>query len=481
MDQDHPRVTIVGGGISGLAAAYRLTRYLDGRLITLVEANSRLGGKISTEHIGEFIIESGPDSFLAAKPRGIGLAAEVGLRDDLIAVTPRGHRAYVLWRNRLHELPEGLTGLVPTRLGPLARSSLLSPIGKARAAADYLIPARELSEDEPLGGFIRRRLGAEAWERLVEPLMAGIYAADGDALSLMATFPQLRLAEQTHGSLIRGVLANRKHSATDQAPKPAFLTPKLGLSQLVEALTERLSLAGVTILTDAPVVSITGSPGAFELELERGPTISTAAVILAVPAFIAGDLVSGLDSALANELRAIPYSSTAIVTFAFRGDHLRHPLDAHGYVVPRAMGGPILACTWSSRKWRHRAPQGWELIRVFLGRTGQDDILAADDHALVRVARDELGTRLGIGAPPDLLRVQRWPRGMPQYLLGHRERVKRIEELAGTVPGLFLASNALYGVGIPDAIASGEKAADAVGLSYQESSRRSSRAVSADR
>ena len=254
-------VVVLGGGITGLAAAHRLVRVhadaLSGPRVTLVEADDRLGGKIVTERHDGFVIEGGPDSFLATKPRGIGLCEELGMGEHpplpLQGVRPQRRRAFVLWRGRLRDLPEGLSGLVPTRLAPLARSSLLSPRGKARVAVDYLLPARRAVGDESLGGFIRRRLGREAWERLVEPLMAGIYAADGDRLSLAATFPQLREAERRYGGLIKGVLAARRLAAfPNSAPASPFLTPAAGLGALVNALETRLQALGGTKAPPVP-------------------------------------------------------------------------------------------------------------------------------------------------------------------------------------------------------------------------------------
>ena len=308
---------------------------------------------------------------------------------------------------------------MPTRLAPLVRSTLLSPFGKARVALDFLLPARRAAGDESLGGFVRRRLGREAWERLVEPLMAGIYAADGDQLSLAATFPQLREAERRYGGLIRGVIAARRQAPAPPAPKSAFLTPAGGLDTLVMALEQRLRDAGTALIFGDPAVAVTRSGSAFDVRLESGDLIRADAVIVATPAYAASCLLADLDPVLAAELGAIPHASTAIVTLAYRRQEISHPLDGHGYVIPRAEGSPILACTWSSRKWAERAPEGWELIRVFIGRAGQEDVLAAADETLVALAVNEVSVRLGVTAAASLTRVRRWPRGMPQYLLGH--------------------------------------------------------------
>ena len=450
---------MLGGGIAGLAAANRLLNVAPGTRVTLVEAETRLGGKIVTERVDGFVIEGGPDSFLATKPRGIGLCEEVGIGERLQGVSPQRRRAFVLSKGRLHDLPEGLTGLVPTRMAPLARSSLLSLSGKARIAFDYVLPARREEGDESLGGFIRRRLGREAWERLVEPLMAGIYAADGDQLSLAATFPQLRNAERQHGGLIKGVLAARR-LALSPVPGSAFLTPTGGLGELVTALDNRLRDAGVVIRTGTAATAVMPSDPGFDVRFADGDAIQADAIIVATPAYVAAGLLANLDATLVVDLDAIPHASTAIVTLAYRREEIPRPLDGHGYVIPRVEGGPILACTWSSRKWAGRSPDGWELIRVFIGRSGRDEVLASNDEWLVALATQEAAARLGVSAPAALMRVHRWPRGMPQFLLGHSKRVARIESALRDHPGLYIAGNAYHGVGLPDCIASGERAAD---------------------
>jgi len=469
-------IVVIGGGITGLAAAYEITRLAPSVRVTLLEASHRLGGKIGTEQVDGFTIEAGPDSFLSAKPRGVGLFQELGIEDHLQGVTVQKDRAYILLNDAMHPIPEGLTGLVPTRLGPLSQSSLLSWPGKVRVALDYVLPPRRDDADESVGHFVRRRLGDQAWERLVEPLMAGIYAANGDELSLNATFPQLRKAEVEHGGLIRGVLAARQSTPAASSPKSPFLSPKGGMGELVAALEQRLHTAGASIQLNTTALDISplslgtgrraGGEGLqpnYRVLLEYGQKIEADAIILATPAHATAPLLANIAPDVAQDLTAIPHASTAIVSLAYRRQEIPHPLASHGYVVPRVAGGAILAGTWSSRKWANRAPEGWELLRVFIGRSGQDgDLMAADDDALIALARTEVRTRLGVEAPPGLSRVQRWPLGMPQYVLGHPERIARIEAAMHNHPGLALAGNAYRGVGIPDCIASGEAAARAI-------------------
>lgn len=454
-----PRIVVVGAGIAGLAAAYRLTQVLPAASITLIEAEHRLGGKIVTERVEGFLIEGGPDSFLATKPRGLGLCQELGFEDELIGPIPRPRRAYVKRRGRLHEIPEGLSGLVPTRLGPLYRSALLTPLGKARVALDLLLPARSGDDDEPLASFVRRRLGAEAYDWLIEPLMAGIYAADGERLSLAATFPQLREGERRHGSLTRGVLAS-KRAAPGRSP---FLTPRFGLGSLVEALRQRIRAAEVQILLGKPGSAVTpGLDRRYSVERTKADSLAADAVVLATPAHATAEMLREIDPTIANELAGIPYASSAIVTLAFRESDLQRPLDAHGYVVPRAEGGPILACTWSSAKWDDRAPSGFILVRLFIGRFGQEESLVRSDADLIALACAEVRHSLAITAETVIARVSRWRWAMPQYVLGHTERLARIDRQLTSHPGLALAGAAYRGVGLPDCIASGETAAEAV-------------------
>ena len=451
------RIVIVGGGITGLAAAYRLQQLTPGARVTLLESDARLGGKIVTEHVDGFVVEGGPDSFLASKPRGLGLSRELGLEPRLTDVSSSVRRAYVMRAQKLYELPDGLTGLIPTRLGPIARSGLLSPLAKARLALDFYLPPRQGQADESLAAFTRRRLGREVYERLVEPLMSGIYAGDGDQLSLAATFPQLRQAEREHGSLIRGVLANKARNARRRS---GFLTPVSGLAELVQAL--QAGLRQVEIRLGARVSNVMPVDGSYLVHLADGELLAADAVILATPAFVSAGLVAGFDMGMAAALGAIPHVSTATVSVAYPLAQIPRPLDAHGYLIPRVEGRTLLACTFTSVKFQHRAPEGFALIRAFVGRAGQEDVLDGSDEDLLALVRAELRQTLGITALPLFSRVFRWPKGMPQYTLGHLERLAQIEERLPAHPGLSLAGNAYRGVGIPDCIASGEAAAEQV-------------------
>ncbi len=438
------KVVVVGGGIAGLAAARRLEALAPDAEIVLVERSERLGGKLLTEREDGFVVEGAADSFLSRKPRGVGLAEELGL--ELVGRRPENAGSFVRRGAELHPLPEGLTGMIPTDLAALERSALLSKGGKRRLAAEAELPAAPPDGDESLASFISRRLGREAYDRLVEPLLTGIYGGDGEQLSLQATFPQLRALELEHGSLLRGLAS----AAPPAAALPPFVSFRNGMATLVERLAGALERTRVVIGRAAVRLN-----AGHEVVLDDGARVGGGGVVLALPAFEVAELTVGLDPELAAVHSEIPYASSAIVTLALRGEH---DLGGYGYVIPRGEGTDALACTWSSSKWEHRASPGFALIRVYLGRFGGRDITADSDDALVAAAREELRLT-GLDGEPERTWVHRWPRGMPQYVLGHPERLERIEAALTRHPGLALAGAAYRGVGIPDCIHSGEEAA----------------------
>ena len=448
------RAVVVGGGIAGLAATRRLEAVLPEAEVVLVEEADRVGGKIATERVDGFVIEAAPDSFLSRKPRGVGLCEELGLGGDLAGRRPENERTFVRRGRELHPLPSGLTGMIPTNLDALAESALLSPEGRARLAAEVDVPVRA-DGDESIASFVSRRLGREAYEAFVEPLMTGIYGGDGEQLSLEATFPQLRALELEHGSLIEGLSAQSSRSPAF----PPFVTLRGGMDALVGALTSRL--ARTRLVTGRSVRAVSRGGDGYWVELDGGDALEAQAVVVAAPAFAAADVLRSLDHTLAAAHAEIPYASSVIVTFGFREEDVSHPLDGYGYVVPRVEGTDVLACTWTSRKWEGRAPDGALLVRVYAGRFGGPDLTSEADEDLVRLALGELSL-LGVDAVPILTRVQRWPRGMPQYVLGHPDRLARIESALTDLPGVAVAGAAYRGVGIPDCIRSGEDAAESV-------------------
>jgi protoporphyrinogen/coproporphyrinogen III oxidase len=440
------RLAVVGGGIAGLAAARALESLLPEAEVTLVEREPRLGGKLVTEREDGFVVEGAADSFLSRKPRGVELAEELGLK--LVARRPEHARSFVRIGGELHRLPEGLTGMIPANLDALDATGLLSAEGKARLAAEADLPPDPAHGDESIASFVRRRFGEEVYARMVEPLMTGIYGGDGERLSLQATFSNLRALELEHGSVLRGLQAQPAASGAG----PPFVSIARGTAALVEAIVARLKRTSVVTAHARRVAS------GYRVETSAGD-LDADAVVLAVPAFAAADLLVGLDLDIAELHAEIPYASSVVVTLAFREEDAG--FDGYGYVVPRAEGADALAATWSTRKWEGRAPEGVALVRVYLGRFGGRDVTADTDEDLVAEAREELRAT-GVGAEPLRTWIHRWPRGMPQYVLGHPKRLERIDAALERHPGLALAGAAYRGVGIPDCIASGEEAARSV-------------------
>lgn len=461
-------VIIIGGGISGLAAAYRLQRDAPQLNVALVEKNGRFGGKLQTMCKDGFTIELGPDCFLARKPRGVGLCEELGIADQLIGRNPNHRKTFVLRHGRLHRLPEGLTGMIPTDLDALANSTLLSENGRRAIAQEPTQPVHPAeSGDESLADFVTRRFGREAFENLIEPLMGGIYAGQADRLSLAATFPQLRQLELKYGSLLKGLTAPKEERVA--VPYPPFVSLPGGIGQLAEEVVKRLE--GVRLLHGWSAAGLAQLDKSYKVILEDKSrqtvqTLHARHVILATPAFVSGVLLRDIDPLLAEALCRIPYASTALVNLAFDKSDLGVTLDGYGYVIPNAEGKDALACTWSSLKWDGRAPDDRLLLRVYIGRFGSD-VTRYDDGRLQQIALDELRETLDINANPIHSHVQRWPQGLPQYNLGHTSLIQTIQGQIGQHPNLRLAGNYFTGVGIPDAIQSGEQAADGVMDSVQ--------------
>jgi oxygen-dependent protoporphyrinogen oxidase len=467
------RIVIVGGGIAGLSAAYYISKIAHEPLeVSLLEAGSYWGGKLVTAREDDFVVEGGPDTFIVTKPWALDLCRQLGLDGRLKGTNPEQKNTYILHNGRLHPLPGGLTMMIPTEFGPMIRTGLLSWGAKARMGADFLIPPAARNGDESLGAFVTRRLGRQPYERLIEPLMSGIYAGDGDLLSLQATFPYLRDLELEYGGLVKGALALRRRrnrnngrrnsqrtSKTTAGSRSIFLTPQTGLAEIVEALVARLQAAEVELRLNANVMNIEVRDKGFRLRLPHDESMEVDGLILATPAYVSGDLLAVIAPGLAADLKGIPYATTATVSLAYQERDLRRPLDGYGYVIPRSEGRQALACTWTSTKFPHRAPHGYALLRVFIGRAGQEDDLAWDEDSLLQMAQHEVRSTLGIQAEPVLKKVYKWDRAMPQYNLGHPARLERISARMETFPSLALAGNGYEGIGIPDCIHSGELAA----------------------
>ncbi len=462
------RIAIVGGGIAGLAAAYYSSKAATEPVeISVFEQANYWGGKILTERVGDFVIEGGPDTFIVTKPWAVKLCKELGIADRLRGTNPGANRTYIMKEGALHELPGGLTMMIPTEISPMIRTELLSWPEKIRMGMDFLIPPAAENGDESLGAFVTRRLGRAAYENLIEPLMSGIYAGDGDKLSLQATFPYLRELELKHGGLVKGAINARRERAKNGkkiAPgsRSIFLTPLTGLSEIVERLVEVLELTGTDMHLNTSVTGIYPIHSGYRVDLSGEKQLKVDAVILATPAYITGKLVENFAPRMAMELNAIDYVSTATVSLAYHEQDLGCPLDGYGYVIPRREGRRALACTWTSTKFPHRAPERYALIRVFIGRAGQETEIGWDEADLVQIAREEIQDTLRTKAEPLFWRIFIWEKAMPQYNLGHFDKLARIETMLQTFPGLALAGNGYAGIGIPDCIRSGEVAAQQI-------------------
>ncbi len=458
------KLVIVGGGIAGLSAAHRaveLARERGQALdLTLLEARERLGGTVASERVDGFLVEAGPDSFLSEKPWALALCGRLGVEDRLVRTDDRFRKVFVWYRGRLHPLPDGFQLLAPTAMLPFATSSLFSLPGKLRMALDLVLP-RGGGDDESLGAFVRRRLGAEALERVAQPLVAGIYTADPDDLSLTATMPRFIELERKERSVILGLrraLRRAPLPGTSGARWSLFVTFAGGMEEFVTALAARLPVGAVALKQRVSGLARTGAR--WRVTTAEGVGVEADRVILATESHATARLTRYVDPALATLLEEIPYASAATVSLGYRRADVPHALDGFGFVVPRSEGKALLAGTFSSVKYPGRAPAGHVLIRGFLGGMLNAGMLAEDDEALVTRARGELRAALGIVAAPVLTRLHRWPASMPQYRVGHLTRVETIERVLAALPGLALAGAAYRGVGIADCVRSGEAAAE---------------------
>jgi len=448
-------VVVIGGGIAGLSATHAL--HEAGHDVVLLEAGPRLGGVIRTETADGFVIEAGPDAILAQKPEGLALCRALGLSGRLVPTNPLTRTVFVLQGGRLHPLPEGMMLAVPTRVLPFLRSRLFSWPGKMRMGMDLLLPRRTCDGEESIASLLRRRFGEEAVERLGEPLMAGIHAGDPEQLSIQATFPRFVELERRYRSLIRGMWASRPRGRA--ASLAAFYSLAGGLGELVDALRRHLPAARVRL--GARVTDLRRESGAFVMRLLDGSALSAQSVILAVPAYAAAPLVSGISPEASRLLQTVPFASSATVALGYRREDVAHPLDGYGMLLPRGEGRRTSACSFVSSKFPGRAPDGHVLLRAFLGGARDPGLLQLEDAELAALARRELKDVLGLRGAPVLERVYRWPHATPQMVIGHLDRMSRLDRIVEGLPGLFLTGAGLHGTGIPDAIADGGRAASA--------------------
>jgi oxygen-dependent protoporphyrinogen oxidase len=457
------RVVVVGGGITGLAAAHRLTERDPSAEVHVLEASERAGGMLRSERTDGYVIERGPDSILTSKPAALHLAQQLGLDGELVSTRTEYRGAYVVAHGRLRRLPEGFELLAPTRPGPFVRSPIVSWAGKLRAGADLVRPRGDPEVDESLASFVSRRFGQEVLERLAQPLVGGIYGADARRLSLGATMPRFVQTEQTDRSLVLGLRKRRKAAGPQSTGSGAryglFVSFRRGVQTLPDALVRTL---GDRVHTKCPVRQVEPSGTGWRVVRDGDSSMHADAVILAVHAWPAARMVADTDPELERMLGALRYGSAATVTFAWRREEIPHPLDAFGFVVPKVERRALLACTWASVKWPGRAPEGMVVLRAFVGGADWPESIDWDDDELQLVARRELRQLMGITAPPTRVWIDRYRDAMPRYELGHMRRVDAIEAQVAPHRGLELAGNAYRGVGIPDAIASGQRAADAV-------------------
>ncbi len=466
------RVVVVGGGITGLSTAYFLEKRARERGeaidVTVVERSKRWGGNIVTELHDQFTIDGGPDSWVAAKPHATLLAKELGLENSIIGTNEETRRVYVMHDDELKLMPEGVVLGIPTEVMPLAKSSLLSWRAKVRMAFELLVKPRVWrdDDDESVGDFISRRLGAEVTDRLAGPLLGGIFAGDAHQLSVRATFPQLVDAERKYGSLIRAMRAAKRKAAgkSSGAQASAFLSLRGGMGTLINALVGRLGKA--TLRLETTVVSITANERSrvsrYTVHFDDGASVEADDIVFAMPVHVTARMIRALDQEIARDLEQMRYASTATVFTAFRRADITRPLDAFGFIVPRSAGRQFLASTWVSSKWRGRAPDDTVLIRLFFGGAWGEQVLEESDNGLTEIALRELRSFLGTKGEPLFSRVFRFDKASPQPPVGHLATMARIGQGLERWPGLHIAGSGVDGVGIPDCVRQAETIAERI-------------------
>lgn len=470
---------IIGGGITGLAAAYTLQQEASQAGLptsfTLLERASRVGGKIQTEYIDGFTIDGGPDCFLSRKPWAVKLCHSLGLGEELMGTNDAMRQTFVLNGGKLTPLPDGVMLIIPTRFMPFVTSNLISLPGKIRMGMELFIPPRRDPSDETVAHFIRRRLGQEALDKIAEPLMSGIHISDPEQQSLLGSFPLFRQMEQQYGSLIKAMLARKRKQPTsassgghpgEQHELAMFLSLKKGLGHMITAIVDALERGAMgSVRTGQHVVHLeriaqhNGTAPRYRAITEDGKTVDADAVILTTPSYVAADLLKVLHPSLSQALRRIRYVTTATVSLGFRLTDVGKPLNGFGFVVPRKEHRRITGCTWTSSKFHHRAPKDRLLLRCFVGGPGQEALAELPDDELITMVRTELREIMGLQAEPLLQRIFRWDKANPQYDVGHLDRVHAIHTMARQTPGIFLAGSAYEGVGVPDCVRQGQEAA----------------------
>jgi oxygen-dependent protoporphyrinogen oxidase len=466
------RIAIIGGGIAGLAAAYELekARKSGGAVeYTLFEARPRLGGSLASEIVNGAVLELGPDSFLTEKPAAAEICRELGLGADLIPSNDAARKTYILVRNRLVPLPDGLMFLVPTKLIPTALTRLFTLRTKIRMALELLHPPTTNGQDESVAALVERHFGQEAVDRLADPLLSGIYGGDAAELSAQTVLPRLVEMETKYGSLTRGMLAahRKMREATKNSTKGSnrgaaiFTALRGGMQQLVDALAARIDPDWVRTATPVAAIEKTGDGWSIEA---AGARLEFDALIMAAPAWAAGKLLDRVDPVLSAELGSIPYSSSITVNLIYDEASIGQLPEGFGFLVPVSEGRSMLACTFAHRKFLGRTPPGKAVFRAFLGGMKRDELMSESDDALIAMVRREISEILGAKTippfvEPEYAQVSRWRRAMAQYAVGHRERMRRVKDRVAALPGLRLVGNAYDGIGVPDCIRLGRQAA----------------------
>jgi protoporphyrinogen/coproporphyrinogen III oxidase len=489
------RVVIIGGGVAGLGAAYKIRRAADAGSdvsFVLLEKDDRLGGKLATEHIADpetgepYVVDGGSDSFLTDKPAVHRVAKSLGIFDDETPSCEENKKTYIVKDGRLVEMPDGIMMFAPTKIMPLATTSLYSWGAKIRMGMDLFIPKKKLapgeSNDESLESFVVRRMGRECLDRLAEPLVGGVNGSDPKEMSLAATYPNLLDMEQQYGSLVRGFLAQRKkveEMKRKYPPKPGakrrtFFTSFLdGLQFLTDSMAD--AAGRDDIRTGAAVSGIERTPsGGWRVTLSDGETVDGDAVVVATEAWAAAPLAAAVDESIGALVASIPCSSSATIALAYREEDCPFDRHWHGILSPAVEGLTLTGVSLMSSKWPDRAPKGRVLLRGFVGGPRDQSVMERSDEEIVTIAREQLEGLLGIprDVEPLFSRVFRWIGGMPQYTIGHLDRVAEIEERTSGISGFALAGGGYRGVGVPNCLDSGENAAGKVladlGIDFEE-------------
>ena len=460
------KIIIIGGGIAGLAAAFRIQREIkEGANLEciLLEGSNHFGGKISTEKLDGFIIERGPDSFISQKPAAIQLCKQLGLEDRLTGTNPGAPSTFVYTGGKLVTMPDGLSLMIPTKFLPFALTPLFSLPGKIRMAFDLLIPKKQDNGDESLASFVRRRMGEEALNKMAEPMLAGIYASDPEKMSITSTFPMFVETEKKYRSLILGMLARKKAMLMNAVKRPSsayslFMTLKDGLGEMVDAVIKKSP--DIQFKSGTKVVGIERNKEKWHLKLDDGSENQVDAVIVATPGTVTAKLLQNITPDSAELLNSIHYVSTATVTLGYKKEGFSHSLDGFGFVVPKAEGCSILACTWTSSKFPHRAPKDYVMLRCYVGGALQEEIAEKDTETLETLVRQDLQQIMGITEIPIFCKVFKNNKSNVQYHVNHSQKIDSIMEDLKNYPGLFLAGSAYRGIGIPDCIQNGNLAAE---------------------